>query len=279
MLKSAVWFLTMACNYECPYCWEVQFQKEGKFKPHPIPPAEKWLEAFNRIKPGVLDITGGEPFLMPNFIWFLENLHSDIRVAITTNLSLHYEEFVKSSAIRKICSITLSYHPSQHAKGVRLDDFAQKVLGLKEAGIPSVTVNFVAFPGQVDQLPILAEYFGAKGIRFHVDPFSTNQKGELYTESQKELLAQFIQADRRADAAVEDKVMCDGGEVHLSIQPDGTAYRCILDKQLEFEKYQNIAAVGNIFDTAFTLNPGKTFCDQRYRCPGCDKDKVTIERL
>lgn len=278
MLKSAVWFLTMACNYECPYCWEAQYQKKGNFKPHPIPPAEKWLEALNRLKPKVLDITGGEPFLMPRFVWLLENLSPEIRIAITTNLSLNVEEFLKSPAIKKVFSITCSYHPSMSGKGVTLDDFTQKVLGLKEAGVAAVTVNFVAFPGQIGMIPELVLHFERLGIRFHVDPYASMEPVEL-SEIQKNILEKVIEADRKPDAVVGNSVMCSGGHSHLSIQPDGTAYRCILDKQLTFEKHPNIAPLGNIFDPDFKLNEKMTFCDQRYRCPGCDKDKVTIERI
>jgi arylsulfatase A-like enzyme len=32
-LNSAIWFLTWRCNNRCPYCWEVQRQARGEFKP------------------------------------------------------------------------------------------------------------------------------------------------------------------------------------------------------------------------------------------------------
>ena len=281
MLKSAVWFLTMACNYKCEYCWEVQYQLQGRFKAHPIPPAEKWAEAFNRIRPGILDITGGEPFLMPRFVWFLEQLDPAIRIAITSNISRDFEEYVNSPAIKKVFSMTCSYHPSQseNKDGQSLEVFTQKVLRLRGAGIQHLTVNFVAYPEQMHLIPELKRHFEGLSIRFHVDPFAMNVPKNPYTPEQEAFLKPFVGADRLADAKQGDNVMCDGGQQHLSIQPDGQAYRCILDKQLTFENYPNIKPVGNIFNADFALNPGKTFCDQRYRCPGCDKDKVQIERL
>lgn len=281
MLKSAVWFLTMACNYKCEYCWEVQYQLQGKFKAHPIPPAEKWAEAFNRIKPSILDITGGEPFLMPRFVWFLEQLTPEIRIAITSNISRDFEEYVNSPAIKKVFSMTCSYHPSQEleAQGQTLEVFTQRVLRLMSAGIAHITVNFVAYPKQMHLIPELKNHFEGLGIRFHVDPFAMNVAGNPYTPEQAEFLRPFVGSDRMPDAREGENVMCDGGQQHLSIQSDGMAYRCILDKQLSFENYPGIKPVGNIFDENFSLNPGNTFCDQRYRCPGCDKDKVHVDRI
>ena len=32
---------TMACNFKCKYCWEVQAQERGEFKPVPFCPARE----------------------------------------------------------------------------------------------------------------------------------------------------------------------------------------------------------------------------------------------
>ena len=48
MLKSAIWWTTMACNFKCKYCWEVQAQERGEFKSVPFRPARDWLEVWNR---------------------------------------------------------------------------------------------------------------------------------------------------------------------------------------------------------------------------------------
>ncbi len=81
MLKSAIWWTTMACNFKCKYCWELQAQERGEFKSVPFRPAKDWLEVWNRVRPQLLDITGGEPFLMPDFLELLTGLDPTIRVA------------------------------------------------------------------------------------------------------------------------------------------------------------------------------------------------------
>ena len=44
MLKSAIWWTTMACNFKCKYCWEVQARQRGEFKPVPFRPANPWAK-------------------------------------------------------------------------------------------------------------------------------------------------------------------------------------------------------------------------------------------
>jgi MoaA/NifB/PqqE/SkfB family radical SAM enzyme len=244
-------------------------RKEGKFKPEPLRPAEEWVKAINKIKPQLLDITGGEPTLMPDFVDMIEKLDPTIKVAFTTNLSGSMHELVRRIRPDRVTSITVSFHPTH--KGVDLNGFTAKAVDLVNAGF-QVTVNYVAWPGQMDLIPMLKQHFEHKGIRFHIDPFSF--VGFEYDETQKEFLKPYIEKDRLPDAQKGDLHKCSGGMDHLNIQPNGDAYRCILDKQINEE-----ACVGNIFDEDFKPIDGETLCSHRYQCPGCDKDKVKVEKI
>ena len=42
-------------------------------------------------------------------------------------------------------------------------------------------------------------------------------------------------------------VLCSGGVDHINVQPDGSAWRCILERQL------GINPLGNVFDPGFEL--------------------------
>ncbi len=111
-LKSAIWWTTMACNFKCKYCWEVQAQELGEFQPVPFRPGKDWLEAWNRLRPQLLDITGGEPFLMPDLLDVLTGLDPAIRLAITTCL------LRGSTYSRRRCS-ALNPGSAPHATGTR----------------------------------------------------------------------------------------------------------------------------------------------------------------
>ncbi|MHB8864944.1 MAG: hypothetical protein ACYC6N_21260 [Pirellulaceae bacterium] len=55
MLKSAIWWTTMACNFKCKYCWEVQAQERGVFKPVPFRPNDRFPNLLLRSRFVLLD--------------------------------------------------------------------------------------------------------------------------------------------------------------------------------------------------------------------------------
>ena len=270
----------MACNFKCKYCWEVQAQERGEFKPEPFLPWEKWLEAWTRLSPQFLDITGGEPFLPGiGLVKLLEHLPRSIKVSITSNLSHSLLDFVKVATPQQVHSITASFHPGENGtkqQPMNPEIFIGRIKFLQEFGY-QVTANIVAWPEQLWLIPHWVEMFDAQGIRWHIDPYqSIAYYPWEYTEAERELLRPYM-ADNRAwglDAKPDGKVVeCSGGVDHLSVQPNGDAWRCILERQ------QLINPLGNIFDDSFApwSQPGS--CDQSWQCPACDRDKVTVFQI
>ena len=271
-LRSAIWFLTFKCNYKCPYCWEVQRQEKGEFKPEPFIDSSRWVEAWNRIVPQVLDITGGEPFLQPGFIDMIESFDKKIKVAITTNASIDILPFVQRIGPDRVISMTLSFHPTQR---MSKELFLGRCLLLKNRGF-TITVNLVTWPEQMWLIPMYKELFESNGLRFHVDPYApTPSSPYSFSNRERDFLKEYVGGDRAHWFGEVEKypVLCSGGFSHLNVQPNGDAYRCIDDKIYG----RNI--VGNILDPQFALNRSWTRCDDYYRCPGCDKDKVEVRRL
>lgn len=276
MLKSAVWFTTMACNFKCKYCWEVQAQHFGDFKPEKFKPANQWIDAWLRLRPGVLDITGGEPFLQPGLVEIIEALAAGgTRIAMTTNISHPLLDFVKRITPDQVFSITASYHPSEN--GTRdnpMNDniFVGRLLLLREFGF-NFTVNIVAWPEQLWLIPKFIEMCEAHKFRWHVDPYSSMAYYPWeFTEAEKIALRQWTTPQRDIDRPDLGPVLCSGGIDHLSVQPDGSAWRCILERQQQLNK------IGNIFDEDFQLLTDRRVCTQQHNCPGCDRDKVSIEK-
>ena len=263
MLKSVVWQERYKCNFKCPYCEVIR-------RPQPdLPTWEKWVSAFNRIRPQVLDITGGEPFLNKNIVDIINGLSDQTAIGITSNLSQDIQRYADEVSPKKVISMTASYHPSQ--KDLTREMFLGKVLLLMSRGF-HVTVNFVAYPQQMFLIPGLAKYFQSHGIRFHVDPFA-EEGNELhkYTDQERKFLAPYVGSDR--DQRITDKpadrfVNCSGGRDYIQVDPAGNAYRCMT------YQFQNIAPFGNILDENFKLYETDTFCSMGHLCGGCDKDKV-----
>lgn len=279
-LRTAIWWTTMACNFKCKYCWEVQAQERGEFKPEPFKPWEQWLEVWNRLKPQYLDITGGEPFLPGiGLINILENLDREILVSITSNLSHSLMDFVRVTSPQQVHSITASWHPTENgtkANPMNPEIFLGRVLFLQELGY-RVTVNIVAWPEQLWLIPAWVGMFEHHGIRWHIDPYqSIAYYAWEYTEKEKELLRKYLAINRAfgLECKPDGKVVaCSGGVNHISVQPDGDAWRCILERQ------QLIGRLGNVFDPEFKLLEEPGPCSQAWQCPACDRDKVTVVEL
>jgi MoaA/NifB/PqqE/SkfB family radical SAM enzyme len=268
----------MACNFKCKYCWEVQAQERGEFKPVPFRLAQDWLEVWNRLRPQLLDITGGEPFLMPEFLDVLTGLDPAIRVAITSNLSRPLLDFVKRVGPERVINVTASFHPMEN--GTRThpmnpEIFVGRALFLQNHGF-NVTVNIVAWPEQMYLTPAWAEMFRAHGLRFHVDPYSSIAYYPYeYSDAERRFLEPWIWENRRAglesvkpDAPIT--VLCSGGVDHINVQPDGSAWRCILERQ------ECVNLLGNVFDPGFELRKLPLQCSESWQCPACDRDKVTL---
>lgn len=270
----------MACNFKCKYCWEVQAQERGEFKPEPFLPWERWLEAWTRLSPEFLDITGGEPFLHGvGLVNLLKHLPKSIKVSITSNLSHSLLEFVKVATPAQVHSITASFHPAENgtkANPMNPEIFIGRIKFLEEFGF-QVTANIVAWPEQLWLIPHWVEMFKAQGIRWHIDPYqSIAYYPWEYTENEKNLLRSYM-TDNRAwglDPKPDGKVVkCSGGVSHISVQPNGDAWRCILERQ------QLINPLGNVFDVGFKPWGEELTCLQSWQCPACDRDKVTIVQL
>lgn len=272
-----MWFVTMACNFKCKYCWEVQAQEHGEFKPEPFKQAGEWIEAWSRLRPEVLDITGGEPFLQPGLIDIIKSLSSSgTRIAITSNFSHPIIDFVREVSPESVFSITASYHPTQNGdrkNPMNADVFFGRMLLLREFGFSNVTVNIVAWPEQLWLIPKFVQQCEVHKLRWHVDPYSSITYYPWdFTEAEKSMLRQYVGEDRSLDRKGIGRVVCNGGGAHISVQPDGSAWRCILERQ------QLLNPLGNIFDKSFSLLDPSDYgtCDQQHLCPGCDRDKVSV---
>ena len=119
-----------------------------------------------------------------------------------------------------------------------------------------------------------AEMFRSHGLRFHVDPYSSiAYYPHEYSEAERRFLEPWIWENRRAGLEsvkpdARHTVLCSGGVDHINVQPDGSTWRCILERQL------GIHPLGNVFELDFALLTSPVRCTGYWQCPACDRDKV-----
>lgn len=270
-LNTAVWFITNRCQNNCPYCWQKQDQIKGGLKPEEFIAADRWVVAWNRLKPKFLDITGGEPFLQPDFIKLLKSLDNDIKIGIVTNLNFDLTQFVQEISPEKVVSITSSFHPTST---MSRDIFIGKCLLLKNRKF-NLKVNFVADPEQMWLTPFYKKLFRNAKIRFHIDPYyQIPFRPYEFSKNEKSFLKNYISYDRSPVVKSEKlSIYCNAGNGHINVQVNGDVYKCTYDKMLGKPK------IGNIFDVGFKLNRDWNFCSNYYRCSNCDRDKILIKKV
>src|SRR3989339_288916 len=146
------WDIHYACNYRCTYCyfhgtWEER-SKENRY-----PGLKRWKEIWDAIAErygeGHVHISGGEPFIYPDFIELVRHLNVNFTVEFDTNLSFNVDDFMEKVGPERVKFAT-AFHPQFADFKVYLS----KLLKLKNAGY-DLGVNYVAYP---EQLSGMEEY-------------------------------------------------------------------------------------------------------------------------
>ena len=164
---SGTFELIPVCNMDCKMCY-VRLSRQEQESIAPLVRAEKWLTLAREARDAgmlYLLLTGGEPFLHPEFREILENLHKmGLLITINSNGTLIDEQTV---AWLKNCPpirINISLYGASDETYGRLcgnpRGFTQttRAIGLlKEAGI-SVKLNCSLTPYNAADLPKMADF-------------------------------------------------------------------------------------------------------------------------
>ncbi len=93
---KATWRINYKCNFDCVYCWpgshgHCEQSQVGVLTPrHVVSFFEKESKEWE------INITGGEPFLYPDFVYLAKLLTNKFKISLNTNLtSKHVYEFAR----------------------------------------------------------------------------------------------------------------------------------------------------------------------------------------
>jgi radical SAM/Cys-rich protein len=143
--------LGLRCNQSCTHCHVSSSPHRTEMMDWPI--MELVLQAADRIKPKLLDLTGGAPELNPHFQRFVESLRgSGHRVQVRTNLTLLLEpgmellpEWMRDCEVKLVASL-----PCYREENVR----AQRGKGIYEKSIAAIKrLNAIGY-GVAPGLPL-----------------------------------------------------------------------------------------------------------------------------
>jgi len=220
-----------------------------------------WLDFARSFEDETLwDLTGGEPTLSPGFTEIVEGIPSHHKVAVTTNLSYPVKRIRQLFSHGPFAHVTCSFHPSEH---VDLGDFISKMYVLRDL-VKHVSVNYVAIPGQLEEIAAIAEAFHAHNIPFHVDPY----RGPKYTFSERDhyLLGRFL--SDRPFSQNRPPPLCPAGFRYFVCRSDGNVYRCSAGM------FAQQACLGNIVEQTFSRLSKPMPCPFNACSNGCDIDGI-----
>ncbi len=268
------WLIHYKCNCRCPYCFFDGMWEELAARNHYLP-LEKWLRAWHRIFKKYdsvrILITGGEPFIYPDFTELIRELSKYCTIGFDTNLSCDKEylaNFIEDTVSENI-SLGLSFHPLFADFGSFLD----KALFLKQKGF-KICVQYVTYPPQIGQMKYFQERFSREGLYFIPLAFRGTYNGMSYPRTYtKEEERQIFSVTDDLELEHKERVikqvkqvkskdrLCRAGQVYARIDTDGTVYRCG-----HSVSNPNNKPLGNFFNEEFKLLEEPLPCEQEI-CP------------
>lgn len=173
MPLSGTFELTPCCNMACKMCY-VRKTKEEQEKIAPLRTAKEWLELGKTAREqGMLYLllTGGEPFLRPDFQEILSGLHRmGLLISINSNGTLIDEKTVEWLKETPPVRINITLYGASDETYARLcgnpkgfTQTARAIRLLKEAGI-QVKINCSVTPYNVDDLEGIYAFAREEGL-------------------------------------------------------------------------------------------------------------------
>lgn len=170
---SGTFELTPCCNMACKMCY-VRMTKQQQEAVRPLRSAQEWISLGKQIKEqGMLYLllTGGEPFLRPDFRQILQGLHREgLIISINSNGTLINEETVAWLKETPPFRINITLYGGSDATYERLcgnprgfTQVTKAIRLLKEAGI-GIKLNCSLTPHNADDLDAIFSFARSEGL-------------------------------------------------------------------------------------------------------------------
>ncbi|MFC2092225.1 radical SAM protein, partial [Elusimicrobiota bacterium] len=223
------WTITRACNYKCKYCKDYT---GAKVKPHAY--LQNMIEILRQTeKKWVFEISGGEPFLYPDFTDLCVTLSKEFQLEILTNLSLSdkvrdFSGKIDPSKVR----IRATVHIEELERRDGIEAYVKNRALLVEKGF-SVISTYVMYPALVKRFKKDFDRFLSHGIRL----FPTVYKGwykmrmypRAYTSKERNLIIKYNPKQYFYPFCFKDKI-CSAGVKYVRVDESGIVARCVNDK-------------------------------------------------
>lgn len=266
------WEITQQCNFHCSYCSNSETVNKT------APPRTYTPEEFRRFfdQTGVswlILITGGEPFLYPDFVKICQELTGKHDLQITTNLSLPaVDDFIETIPAERIFNISASYHHEERKDPARQAAFISRCHRMLDKGF-NLIVNLIAYPPLMDSIESDIRMFEKEGIDTMLFGYRGFYGGKHYpydyNDEELELIRKYAIDDTEIKIATNRLnyygYYCEAGSRYFSMDQDGNVGRCFtLPKRM-----------GNLFSGVIALNEKITPCIAA-QCTDCYNGPASV---
>lgn len=229
--QNLEWKIITQCNYNCWYCLD----RGDRVTP---PPDKNDISRYsnailsNLKEPWIIQITGGEPFINPEFIIGLtRNLVSAGHwIKIFSNLSADlsvYREFINITG-SQLYKLKASFHPSE----TNFDEFLKKSLAINEliSNRSKYKIFCVITPGigNINRLKKYTDTFKQYGLNHDVihmiDP--TTKEFYDYSKEEKALIQTYFGDCSNELSMISHGHDCRSGYSYFAITQDFDAWSC-----------------------------------------------------
>lgn len=255
--KSVTIQLTDSCNFRCNYCIQQLPGKLLKAKPVNVDGIMDFLDSQGCAWDIVL--TGGEPFLVPNFIELSRRITEKYKLTVLTNLSQDIEEFVSTVNLSNMECFSISLHLETRKMRRLMDNLREKIRRLKSLCVKLDLTQIAAGPWDYNNLVRNATAFG-KEFDEKVDMqrffgiYLNKVYPASYTIEQSKIFKPDYGTKLHQGTALPSFLgdLCNTGYSDMIIDVNGDVSRC-------FNTYR-VESIGNIFKGTVALNKGPTMC-------------------
>jgi MoaA/NifB/PqqE/SkfB family radical SAM enzyme len=145
------WNITNFCNFQCEYCINSNADDLAQIEGIDFLTQKKGFDSLG--KDWIIHITGGEPFLMKEFINLCENISTNHYISLNTNLTTaNIYQFADHLNPEKVLFISSSVHILEREKrDPNLKKYIEKIIYLQEKRF-NIIASYVAFPSVLSRI-------------------------------------------------------------------------------------------------------------------------------
>ncbi|MBI9072795.1 MAG: radical SAM protein [Melioribacteraceae bacterium] len=219
------WNVTSVCNLQCEYCFSPAHR--NKLVPFLINIKELLSTLKKSEKTFRIGFTGGEPFLVPNFIEACKEITKCHFISVNTNLILNkISEFVNEIDPARVLFIHASLHYEELIKKNLLEKFHKNYQLLKEAGF-NIYAEGVAYPGLANMIGEIKHFVESNKIKFEFASFYGKYNNKDYPESYTdEEVNKFNLDEHELKKYNQDNRICNAGCNAAVVFANGNVKSC-----------------------------------------------------